>query len=59
MSLLIVGSNPTCAIKELFGGQFFFQQRFSLLAFGRWVNHIHLPLLSVFGSFKSGKSTYF
>ena len=28
MSLLIVGSNPTCAIKELFGGQFFFQQRF-------------------------------
>ena len=40
-----VGSNPTCAIKELFGGQFFFQQRFSLLAPSGWIL-IHPLLLS-------------
>lgn len=28
-ALKIGGSNPTCAIKELFGGQFFFNKDFS------------------------------
>ena len=46
MSLLIVGSNPTCAIKELFDGQFFFKQRFfSLLAYSGCIL-IHPLLLS-------------
>lgn len=41
----IVGSNHTCAIKELFCSQFFFNKDFSLLVFGRWID-VYLPLLS-------------
>lgn len=46
MSLLIVGSNPTCTIKELFDWQFFFNKDFfSLLAYSGWIL-IHPLLLS-------------
>lgn len=42
----IVGSNPTCAIKELFDWQFFFNKDFfSLLAYSGWIL-IHPLLLS-------------
>lgn len=48
-----------CNQRAVWWSVLFSTKIFSLLAFGRWANHIHLPLLSVFGSFKSGKSTYF